>query len=71
MTGKETVLNETKEEFLALAKKVEKFEATFVTGQNFQAKGGQSQGNQEPAYRDWETPTQTAARLRAEKDAKR
>jgi len=67
---KETVLNETKEEFLALAKKVEKFEATFVTGQNFQAKGGQSQGNQEPAE-STETPTQTAARLRAEKDAKK
>lgn len=45
---KETVLNETKEEFLALAKKVEKFEATFVTGQNFQANGGQSQGKDEP-----------------------
>ena len=45
---KETVLNETKEEFLALAKKVEKFEATFVTGQNFQANGGQSNGNVEP-----------------------
>lgn len=45
---KETVLNETKEEFLALAKKVEKFEATFVTGQNFQANGGQSNGKVEP-----------------------
>lgn len=45
---KETVLNETKDEFLALAKKVEKFEATFVTGQNFQANGGQSQGKDEP-----------------------
>ena len=45
---KETVLNETKEEFLALAKKVEKFEATFVTGQNFQANGGQSQGKDDP-----------------------
>lgn len=67
---KETVLNETKEEFLALAKKVEKFEATFVTGQNFQANGGQSQGKVEPTSTT-ETPTQTVARLRAEKDAKK
>lgn len=67
---KETVLNETKEEFLALAKKVEKFEATFVTGQNFQANGGQSQGKEEPTE-STETPTQIAARKRAEKDAKK
>ena len=67
---KETVLNETKEEFLALAKKVEKFEATFVTGQNFQANGGQSQGKQEPTE-STETPTQIAARKRAEKAAKK
>jgi len=67
---KETVLNETKDEFLALAKKVEKFEATFVTGQNFQANGGQSQGKEEPTA-STETATQTAARLRAEKDAKK
>ena len=67
---KETVLNETKEEFLALAKKVEKFEATFVTGQNFQANGGQSQGKQEPTE-STETPPQIAARKRAEKDAKK
>lgn len=67
---KETVLNETKEEFLALAKKVEKFEATFVTGQNFQANGGQSQGKDEPTASN-ETVTQKVARLRAEKDAKK
>lgn len=67
---KETVLNETKEEFLALAKKVEKFEATFVTGQNFQANGGQSNGKVEPKEVT-ETPTQIAARKRAEKDAKK
>ena len=67
---KETVLNVTIEEFLALAKKVEKFEATFVTGQNFQANGGQSQGKEEPTE-STETPTQIAARKRAEKAAKK
>jgi ATP-dependent protease ClpP protease subunit len=41
---KENVINETKVEIVALAKKVTEFEAMLVTGGNFQANGGQSNG---------------------------
>jgi len=58
---KETVLNETKDEFLVLAKKVEKFEALIVTGQNFQANGGQSQGKDEPTAPEAKTSLQKFA----------
>ena len=67
---KEGVINATQNDIVALAKKVKSFEATFVTGQNFQANGGQSNGKVEPKEVT-ETPTQIAARKRAEKDAKK
>ena len=41
---KENVINETKVEIVALAKKVTEFEAMLVTGKDFKAEGGQSNG---------------------------
>lgn len=68
---KENVINETKVEIVALAKKVTEFEAMLVTGGNFKAEGGQAQGKKEPEGEPNESATQKAARLRAEKDAKK
>ena len=45
---KENVINETKVEIVALVKKVTEFEAMLVTGKDFKAEGGQSNGKQEP-----------------------
>lgn len=45
---KENVINETKVEIVALAKKVTEFEAMLVTGKDFKAEGGQSNGKEEP-----------------------
>jgi len=44
---KEGVINATQNDIVALAKKVKSFEALIVTGENFQANGGQAQGTPE------------------------
>ena len=68
---KENVINETKVEIVALAKKVTEFEAMLVTGKDFKAEGGQSNGKKENEGEPSETPMQKVARLRAEKEAKK
>ena len=54
-----------------MAKKVTEFEAMLVTGKDFKAEGGQSNGKKENEGETSETPMQKVARLRAEKEAKK
>lgn len=65
---KETLVNETKEEIVALATKVKSFEAMLVTGKGFEANAGQTekQNSNEPKL----SAMEQVAKKRAEKENK-